>query len=73
MDRLLDGGASGPLFLKRPEIAALVMVALRRGEEHFHRYKLHAFVVMPNHVHVLATPTVVATQWLGPLKGWTSP
>ena len=25
---------------------------------------------MPNHVHVLVTPTVVATKWLGPLKGF---
>ena len=27
---------------------------------------------MPNHVHMLVTPSVVATQWLGPLKGFTS-
>jgi hypothetical protein len=33
---------------------------------------VHAFVVMPNHVHMLVTPSVVATRWLGPLKGFTS-
>jgi REP element-mobilizing transposase RayT len=27
---------------------------------------------MPNHVHILVTPSVVATRWLGPLKGFTS-
>ena len=30
-----------------------------------------AFVVMPNHVHLLVTPHIVATRWLGPLKGYT--
>ena len=27
---------------------------------------------MPNHVHILVTPAVIATRWLGPLKGFTS-
>ena len=27
---------------------------------------------MPNHVHVLVTPRVVATRWLAPLKGFTA-
>jgi putative transposase len=72
MDRILDGGRSGPLFLRRPEIAELVERALRDGESRFHRYQLHAFAVMPNHVHLLVTPAVAAGKWLGPLKGFTS-
>ncbi len=36
------------------------------------RYKLHSFVVMPNHVHLLVTPSVTAPKWLGPLKGFTA-
>ena len=72
MDRLLDRGASGPLYLKRPELADLVVAALHDGESRFHRYQLHAYVVMPNHVHVLVTPRVVATRWLAPLKGFTA-
>src|SRR4029079_5894564 len=36
------------------------------------RYQLHAFVVMANHVHMLVTPTVASTKWLGPLKGYTA-
>src|SRR5271165_2267984 len=71
MDRILDRGSSGPLFLQRPEIASLVKDALREGQSRFHRYQLHAFVVMPNHVHLLVTPKVVSTRWLGPLKGFT--
>jgi putative transposase len=72
MDKLLDSGATGPLFLKSPQIAQIVVQAIRDGDRRFHRYELHAFVVMANHVHLLVTPRVVATKWLGPLKGFTS-
>ena len=27
---------------------------------------------MPNHVHMLVTPSVPSTKWLGPLKGFTA-
>src|SRR5690242_5684739 len=56
MDRLLDTGASGPLYLGRPKVANLVVAALHDGERRFGRYELHAYVVMPNHVHLLVTP-----------------
>jgi REP element-mobilizing transposase RayT len=72
MDRLLDRGSSGPLYLHRPELAGMVVEALHDGEQRFHRYQLHAYVVMPNHVHLLVTPKVVATRWLAPLKGFTA-
>jgi REP element-mobilizing transposase RayT len=72
MDRLLDKGAAGPLHLKRPEIAALVVEALPDSDVRFQRYELPAFVVMPNHVHLLATQFVPLTKWLGPLKGFTA-
>jgi putative transposase len=72
MDRLLDRSASGPLHLHRPEIAELVTGALHDGQHKFQRYQLHAFVVMPNHVHILVTPKVVASRWLAPLKGFTA-
>ena len=72
MDRLLDRGASGPWYLRRPELAGMVVAALHDGERRFHRYQLHAYVVMPNHVHLLVTPQVVARRWLAPLKGFTA-
>ena len=72
MDRLLDRATSGPLFLGIPEIACMVARAIRAGERQSHRYELHAYVVMPNHVHMLVTPLVNSTCWLGPLKGFTS-
>jgi hypothetical protein len=62
LDKILDTGTSGPFFLRRPEIADLVVAALHDGDSTFGRYQLHAFVVMPNHVHILVTPHVVATR-----------
>jgi REP element-mobilizing transposase RayT len=72
MDRLMDSGATGPLYLRRREIAELVVRAVQDGESRFDRYQLHAFAVMPNHVHLLVTPKVVAARWLAPLKGFTA-
>src|SRR5579863_7025375 len=72
MDKILDAATSGPLFLKPVEIAKIVVAAICDGDRNFHRYELHAFVVMANHVHMLVTPRVVSTRWLGPLKGFTS-
>ena len=72
IDRILDKSASGPLYLRMPEIAALVVKCLHDGERRFHRYQMHSFVVMPNHVHLLVTPQVAATRWLGPLKGFVA-
>jgi putative transposase len=72
LDHLLDQSASGPLFLQQPMIASLLIQALYDGQDDLHRYQLHAFVVMPNHVHLLVTPGVTTRQWLGPLKGFTA-
>jgi putative transposase len=72
MDRLLDAARSGPRFLQRPEIAAIIVAALRDGDSRLGHYQLHSFVVMPNHVHLLVTPRVIARRWLGPMKGLTS-
>ena len=49
-----------------------MVAALRKGETDWRSYQLHAYVVMPNHVHLLVTPHVMATRWLGPLKGFTA-
>jgi len=71
LDRLLDQATSGPLYLRQPEHARLVVQALRDGQSRFQRYELHAYVVMPSHVHALVTPKVASREWLGPLKGFT--
>ena len=53
VEALLDAG-HGACWLSKPEIAGLVAGAL----QHFNgqRYELNAWVVMPNHVHVVVWP-----------------
>ncbi len=53
VDAWLDAG-HGECFLRRPEIARLVADALRFFDGP--RYELRAWVVMPNHVHVVVWP-----------------
>jgi REP element-mobilizing transposase RayT len=71
MDRFLDTTASGPKYLNQPPIAQIVLDALRRGIDLGH-YKLRAFVIMPNHVHVLLLPRVPPAQLLRGVKGCTA-
>ena len=54
-DRELDRAAFGPFWLAAPEIAEIVVNTLQAAEQR-ELCKLHAFVVMPNHVHVLIEP-----------------
>ena len=72
MDRLLDHARTGPLYLTRPEIASLVVEAIRNGRDTLDHYDLHAFVVMANHVHLLITPKVAVPRLLQRLKGTTA-
>ena len=72
MDRLLDHARTGPLYLRQPGIAQLVMDALRYGQDSLGHYTLHAFVIMPNQVHLLITPQVEVPKLLRSLKGITA-
>jgi len=60
----------GPRLLAMPGIAETVISALYDGTR-MGRYDLHAYVVMPNHVHLLTTSRIPTSRWLGPLKGYT--
>jgi REP element-mobilizing transposase RayT len=71
MDRLLDNARSGPMFLRQPEIAQLVLASIRYGAAIGH-YELHAFVIMSNHVHLLVTPHISVSRLLCSLKGATA-
>jgi REP element-mobilizing transposase RayT len=70
LDRLLDGARSGPLFLRLPEVAEMVTEAIRCRDPQ--TYRLHAFVVMPNHVHLLMTPLAPVSQVMQSLKRFTA-
>jgi putative transposase len=58
MDEQLDTAATGPLWLKAPEVAQSVSQVLDAGMTQWRLYQLHAWVVMSNHVHVLLSPQV---------------
>ena len=67
LDRLLDEPRAGPAYLRMPAIAEVVADAIGQGT--VSDYRLHAWVVMPNHVHLLITPQVEVPALLRRLKG----
>ena len=71
IDRYLDTARTGPMSLRRDDIAEIVTASLFRGVELGH-YHLGAFVLMANHVHVLLKPLVSANKLLKALKGSTA-
>jgi putative DNA methylase len=58
INALLDEG-HGPAWLKNPAVAEIVRNSLMFFDDQ--RYTIHAWVIMPNHVHALFTP----------VEGWT--
>ncbi|MDX9955304.1 MAG: hypothetical protein RBT75_14465 [Anaerolineae bacterium] len=54
VDRLLHHAADSPHWLAQPEVAQLVCDVLHEFDTVL--YKLYAYVIMPNHVHVLLEP-----------------
>ncbi len=58
LDRLLDEARSGPLYLRQPALSEIVVEAIHHNASVLGHYVLHAFAVMPNHVHLLLSPSV---------------
>ena len=59
-------------FLKEPSIANLVVETIVAGERERGFYELSAWVVMPNHVHLLILPKVALPEITRWLKGSTA-
>jgi putative DNA methylase len=68
IDRYLDRAEHGPTWLRRAEIAQVVVNTLHFAEQNLAQYQLHAYVVMPNHVHVLITPSIDPKKILHSVK-----
>ncbi|HVO79462.1 MAG TPA: transposase [Terriglobales bacterium] len=68
IDKYLDNGA-GACHLAKAEIAQIVSDALRYFDGQ--RYRLHAWCIMPNHVHVLLALTD-GTELDSVLHSWKS-
>jgi REP element-mobilizing transposase RayT len=72
LDQEADKAAFGPVWLRDDQVARMVADTLLYGETGRPYYQLRAWVIMPNHVHVLLRPQValpVITRWL---KGSTA-
>jgi REP element-mobilizing transposase RayT len=72
MDRYLDSGRTGPLFLRQEAIARLLVESIRYNAEQLRCFDLQAFAIMPNHVHLLALPRVSPSRFMQTLKGYTA-
>ena len=68
----VDEAQSGAVYLRQPPIANMIVEAIRHNADVLSHYSHHAFVVMPNHVHVLLTPAVPLPQLTRSLKCITS-
>src|ERR1039457_3842614 len=62
----------GPMWLQDPRVAGVVVNALLYGEMVRRFYQLHAWVVMPNHVHGIFQPHTAMRTVMRWLKGRTS-
>ncbi len=69
-DADLDRAISGPRWLAQPAIAEITANALQYGENRG-KYQLHAWVIMPNHVHAVITPKIPYSEIMRWLK-WTT-
>jgi len=67
-DAELDSASFGPAWLKESKIAALVVSALKNLDEK-KVCRVHAYVVMPNHVHVLLEPAAELRKITNLVKG----
>lgn len=72
MDLLLDETRAGAFYLRQPAIADMIVEALEYNSAVLGHYVLHSFVIMPNHVHLLVTPTVTLPKLTRSLKGITA-
>ena len=67
-DEQLDLAATGPRWLSYPEIAGYAQWPIERGAE-LGRFVLHAYVIMPNHLHVLLEPRIPLAKITNVMKG----
>ena len=65
IDAILDKADTGPRWLSEVEIAGMVEDALLR--QYAELYRLWAYVVMANHLHVLLRPSSTNTELESPL------
>jgi REP-associated tyrosine transposase len=69
MDRQLDRAETGPAWLKDSRVASMVCEVLEQAEAVRGLCRLGGYVVMSNHVHLLALPLQPAAALMHWVKG----
>ena len=64
MHQYLDAARVGPQWLRDEQIAKIAEDAI-----HHDQCEVHAYVIMPNHVHVLLTPKIPLPKLMQYIKG----
>jgi putative transposase len=72
LDGELDKARFGPTWLKDVRLAKIVADSLGHGAEQLRLYRLSAYVVMSNHVHVLLWPNAYLSRITKSIKGYTA-
>jgi putative transposase len=70
-DLELDRGSSGPFWLKESRIAAVIVAGVQAAKAKG-LCRVHAWVVMPNHVHLLIAPLAPMSAITKAIKGSTA-
>jgi putative transposase len=71
IDRELDEAKTGPHWLGDARVAQMVADSMRYGEQDLKIYELRAWVIMPNHVHVVLYPRVALDRITRSTKSFT--
>ena len=69
---VLDQAGCGPVWLKDQRVARKVVECIHFGSATLHFYDSIAYVVMPNHVHLLIQPLVPLKRITAGIKGVSS-
>jgi|ERR1051325_106438 REP element-mobilizing transposase RayT len=72
LDRELDNARYGPTWLRDIQLSKIVVDSLRHGEDELNLYRLSAYVVMSNHVHILIWPRAHLSRITRSIKGYTA-
>ena len=64
--------STGPYHLQDEKLAGLVATALRYGEKTLNLYRLRAWVIMPNHIHLLIEPSAPIAEITSSIKRFTA-
>ena len=68
-EHFLDRSGFGEPWLRHPAVASAVERTILRGSHELDQYSLIAYVVMPNHVHMLIEPRLSLERIMRGIKG----